>query len=517
MSSVYVGKEPLMYTVLLVDDEIDILNSLMNLIDWPVYGIENILTARNGSEALQKLAQQNINLLITDISMPNIDGITLLKEVRIKYPHIRCIILSSYSDFSYAKEAISLGVENYLLKPIQKDELDNSIRKSLDNISVHKHVMKSLFLDNVLYRWITNDISNEELASRSRHINVNIYFRNYCVVLIKSKHPNSLDKLLTNFLLQFQISYDAYHFVDYSGCHVIILGNHIITQDSVHNHLKAAIDEHTCPSDFRAAIGIIAAGYEQVYLSYQSAQDTLLLCHSLTGQHILLAETLTSLDISDYQINQIASYLQNSLDSFSENGVSALLQELFPNLIDYPLQEINSFFNMLSIKLFRLLISMGLIDATAEENIIINSYYFEEHPTIDALHTCFYELLSINLILIKKNLNRLSPICLLAMQYVSLNFTDHVSIKEFCTKNNMNASYFGFLFKKETGVYFNDYISQIRINHAMILLKKTNHKISQISTMCGFANTSYFILTFKKRTGISPANFRQLLAEKASE
>ena len=81
----------------------------------------------------------------------------------------------------------------------------------------------------------------------------------------------------------------------------------------------------------------------------------------------------------------------------------------------------------------------------------------------------------------------------------------------------MNASYFGFLFKKETGVYFSDYISQIRINYAMILLKKTNHKISQISTMCGFANTSYFILTFKKRTGISPANFRQLLAEKTSE
>lgn len=502
-----------MYTVLLVDDEIDILNSLKNLIDWPVYGIENILTARNGIEALQTIEQQTINLLITDITMPDMDGITLLKEVRIKYPHIRCIILSSYSDFSYAKEAISLGVENYLLKPIQKDELDNSIRKSLDNLSMHKHVMKTLFLDNVLYRWITNDISSEELANRSRHINVNIYFRNYCVVLIKSKHQNSLDKLLTNFLLLLQRSYDAYHFVDYSGYHVIILGSHTIMQDSVHNHLKNTIDDLAYTNDFHAAIGIVATGNEQVALSYQSAQDTLLLCHSLSGQHIFLAETLQSLDISDYQLNQIANYLQTSLDSYSESSANALLQELFPNLTDYPLQEINSFFNMLSVRLFRLLISMGLIDTTAEENIIINSYYFEEHPTMDAILNCFNELLSINLILIKKNLNRLSPICLLAMQYVSANFTDHVSIKEFCAKNNINASYFGFLFKKETGVYFNDYISQIKINHAMILLKKTNHKISQISTMCGFANTSYFILTFKKRTGISPANFRQLQKE----
>lgn len=502
-----------MYTVLLVDDEIDILNSLKNLIDWPVYGIENVLTTRNGLEALQIIEQQTINLMITDITMPNMDGITLLKEVRIRYPHIRCIILSSYSDFSYAKEAISLGVENYLLKPIQKDELDNSIRKSLDNLSMHKHVMKTLFLDNVLYRWITNDISSEELANRSRHINVNIYFRNYCVVLIKSKYQNALDKLLTNFLLLLQRSYDAYHFVDYSGYHVIILGSHTITQDSVHNHLKNIMDELAYTNDFHAAIGIVAVGNEQVALSYQSAQDTLLLCHSLSGQHILLAETLQSLDISDYQLNQIANYLQTSLDSYSESSANALLQELFPNLTDYPLQEINSFFNMLSVRLFRLLISMGLIDTTAEENIIINSYYFEEPPTMDTILSCFNELLSINLILIKKNLNRLSPICLLAMQYVSANFTDHVSIKEFCAKNNINASYFGFLFKKETGVYFNDYISQIKINHAMILLKKTNHKISQISTMCGFANTSYFILTFKKRTGISPASFRQLHKE----
>ncbi|MBR4060378.1 MAG: response regulator [Lachnospiraceae bacterium] len=503
-----------MYTVLLVDDEEDILNSLMNIIDWPVYGIENILTAHNGSDALKKLEQQPVNLLITDISMPDMDGITLLKEVRGKYPHIRCIILSSYSDFSYAKEAISLGVENYLLKPIQKDELDNSIRKSLDNLSMHKHIMKTLFLDNILYRWVTNDISSEELSGHSRHINVNIYFRNYCVVLIRSTRQSPLDKLLTNYLSHLQTSYEAYYFVDYRGYHVVILGGHTITQNCVYNHFLSAIDESAYTNDFHAAIGIIATGNEQVGLSYQSATDTLLLCHNLTGQHILLAEKRDTIDIGDYQLNQITNYLQSSLDSFSKSSTDALLQELFPGLVDYPLQEINSFFNMLSIRLFRLLISMGLIDSTAEENIIINSYHFEEHPTQETLHICFNELLSINLILIKKNLNRLSPICLLAMQYVSANFTEHVSIKEFCSKNNMNASYFGFLFKKETSIYFNDYISQIRVNHAMMLLKNTNHKISQISTMCGFANTSYFILTFKKKTGVSPANFRQSIIEK---
>lgn len=500
-----------MYTVLLVDDEADILNSLKNIIDWPVYGIENVLTACDGVDALQKLGEQPVNLLITDISMPNMDGITLLKQVREKYPHIRCIFLSSYSDFSYAREAIALGVENYLLKPIKSDELDNSIRKCLDNLSMHKHIMRSLFMDNVLYRWITNDISNEELAERSRYIHVNIYFRNYCVLLIKASHQSSIEQLLSPFLLQLQTTYDTYHFIDYKGRHVIILGGHTIAQNAVYDTLQSTLTKTLYSHDFVASIGTIAMGSEQVPLSYQRATDSLLLCRTLTGQQITLAENPVSLDITDYQLNQIADFLKNLLDTDTEISAEPLFQELFIHLDEYSLTEINSFINMLSIRLFRFLISQGLLDAQAEESFIVNFYHFEEYPDKEALYKCFNDLLTINLILIKKNMNRLSPICLLAMQYISANFTDHVSIKEFCGRHNANASYFGFLFKKETGIYFNDYINQVRINHAMMLLKNTNYKISQISTMCGFGNTSYFILCFKKRTGLSPANFKQML------
>lgn len=504
-----------MYTVLLVDDEGDILNSLINIIDWPVYGIENVLTAHDGLDALQKLESHPVNLLITDIGMPNMDGITLLKQVREKFPLIRCIILSSYSDFSYAKEAISLGVENYLLKPIKSDELDNSIRKCLDNLSMHKHIMRSLFMDNVLYRWITNDISNEELTERSKHIQVNIYFKNYCVILLKASHQNSFDQLLRPFLLQLQTTYDTYHFKDYKGRHVVILGGHTITQNTVYDTLQSTLSQTAYPHDFVASIGTIAMGSEQVPLSYQRATDSLLLCHTLAGQQITLAETPISLSITDYQLGQISDFLKQSLDSDTELSTFPLFEELFMHLEEYSLSEINSFINTLSVRLFRFLVSQGLIDAQAEESFIVNFYHFEEAPTKEALYKCFDDLLTINLILIKRNMNRLSPICLLAMQYVSDNFTDHVSIKEFCSRHNANASYFGFLFKKETGIYFNDYINQIRINHAIMLLKNTNYKVSQISTMCGFGNTSYFILCFKKRTGLSPANFKQLLTQTA--
>lgn len=500
-----------MYTVLLVDDEADILNSLKNIIDWPVYGIENVLTACDGLDALQRLDEQPVDLLITDINMPNMDGITLFKKVRTSYPHIRCIFLSSYSDFAYAKEAIALGVENYLLKPIKCEELNNSIHKALDNLSMHRDIMWTLFLDNILYRWVTNDISNEELTERSRHIHVNIYFRNYCVVLIKATHQASSDKLLSAFFLQLRETYDAYHFVDYNGYHVIILGGHTIIQDAIHTTLQTTLKQIDYPHDFLVSVGTVSNGSEQVASSYQSAFDSMLLCRTLGGQQIVLAENSTAFNISEYQLNQIANFLKEAAEANSEISTQPLFQELFSQLSDSTLQEINSFINTLAVRLFHLLISLGLIDTQEEESIIINSYHFEEYPSNDDLLKCFNDLLTINLIQIKKHLNRLSPICLLAMQYVSSNFTDHVSIKDFCCKHNANASYFGFLFKKETGIYFNDYISQIRINHAMMLLKNTNYKVSQICKMSGFVNTSYFILCFKKRTGLSPASFKQML------
>jgi len=104
------------------------------------------------------------------------NGLELVRHVRQTYPNTRCILLTSYSDFSYAKETISLGIENYLLKPFNTEELDNSIRKSLDNISMHKRVIATLFMDNILYRWVINDISFDELTERSKYTGINLFF-----------------------------------------------------------------------------------------------------------------------------------------------------------------------------------------------------------------------------------------------------------------------------------------------------------------------------------------------------
>lgn len=499
-----------MYTVLLVDDEEDVLNNLKNTIDWPVYGAEIILTAKDGLDALEKLKSHFVNLLITDIRMPHMDGIQLIKRVHEEYPYTRCIFLSSYSDFSYAKEALSLGVENYILKPFNINELENSIRQSLDNISMHKHIMHTLFLDNVLYRWINDDISMDELSERSKHISINIYFRNYCVLLLDFAQKKLLDTFLSSLFSLLNALYDVYHFVNYDGYHVVILGGHAVTQESISSALKQVEENHHFSTQYFASVGIVANGCENVFQSYQSALEGMLSQQISPDQHIHMAASNVSLELTPYQLNLITDYLKMPDLSVEEKQITSLFHEIFSDIHSYSLQDTNAYVHIVSVRLALRLTTLGLIDSEDKNNIINTSYHFETSPSEHELNRWFSSLLSICHALIRKHEKHLSPIVLSAMDYISANYAEYASIKDFCNKHNMNASYFGLRFRKETGIYFNDYVNQIRINHAIQLIQHSNLKIAEICQKIGFINTSYFILCFKKQTGVSPSKFRQL-------
>ena len=506
-----------MYAVLLVDDETDVLDSLQSIIDWPMYGIEKVLTASNGLEAYDVIHSQHVDLMITDISMPGMDGISLFRKVHEEYPFIRCIFLSSYSDFTYAREAISLGVENYLLKPIQVGELNSSIRKSLDNISMHKHIAQNLFLDNILYRWITDTISHDELTERCRHININLYFRQYCVLVIRMQQRDYIRRPVAAFISRFQPPFDAYHFIDYNGCLIFIIGGHNLTQNHIRSMLTESMRECGFEADYLAAIGTVAEGSTGVPQSYQSALDTLQLHQNASGQLIVCANEITFIEISEYQLNQIISVLTSESRQSEDNDFHMLFHMLFGDCTEYSLDDINDFMNVFPFRLIRHAISFGLIRVDAKLGLAGTACHFEDPPSEKDLYKWFSNILSICQILIRQSANLLSPVIMQAMRYAEENYASYVSIKDFCAKHNMNASYLGFTFKKETGIYFSDYITQIRISRAADLLRHSSYKISRISEMVGFTNSSYFIACFRKQIGILPVRYRQLYAEKKEE
>ena len=180
-----------MYNVMLVDDEIYMLNGLKHIINWEAYGFEIVGTASNGLKALELSKTLDIDIILTDVKMPKMNGLELIHALKEAKPHIKFIILSGYNDFDYVKEALQLGIENYLLKPINEEELLQTLINIVKKIEVaHTAYIKaledsSILKNNILNRWITHTISMSELCERAQLLDLDLTASHYIISVMQ--------------------------------------------------------------------------------------------------------------------------------------------------------------------------------------------------------------------------------------------------------------------------------------------------------------------------------------------
>ncbi|WP_394884061.1 response regulator, partial [Clostridium tertium] len=175
-----------MYDVMLVDDEKLITQGLMNIIDWENLGLKVREIAHNGEEALNKFKEKAVDIIVTDISMPKLTGLELISEIRKINSKTRFTILTGYDEFAYAKEAIKYGVESYILKPINEEELEEvmaSIVRSLD----YKKKEKNILLDKnrKLIQYLEEILDENFIYDMKDSISIDIYNKIYTVANIK--------------------------------------------------------------------------------------------------------------------------------------------------------------------------------------------------------------------------------------------------------------------------------------------------------------------------------------------
>ena len=184
------------------------------------------------------------------------DGLSLLKAVRSTYPDTHCLILTAYEEFDYARQAMQLGVENYLLKPLELEEMEESIERALDNIYANRRISHRLFRNNVFTRWVNRTISTVELAERANLLKLNLYLPEYCVVVFRKKqHALSLSSYCQSCLEQLSVYYDVHHFKDDSDRHVLILGGGQLNTQQITNILSAEAHRRNLGHLLMAAVG----------------------------------------------------------------------------------------------------------------------------------------------------------------------------------------------------------------------------------------------------------------------
>lgn len=494
-----------MYTILLADDEVSVLDSLKTSIPWQQYGFNTILTATNGAQALELFKKNHIDLLITDIRMPNMDGLELIEQISVLSPATRRVLLTAYSEFEYARKAVILGVENYLIKPIKIDEIEKTIEQAVDNIYISRENSKPLFQNNILLRWLTGNINPEELSERSSFLDINIYLSNYCVICIKTKMSSNITSVIySSFTKKLSSLYDIYQVLDDQERLVMIIGGAAINIDLLRSVLTDVFRQKSIITT-KAAIGIIVSDNLSLGRSYQTACHELDMSDISLPDNIVIANNSLHLKNTDLLIEKIRVLFYDSDEEKRTNGFKEVAENLYITVSPGCKESaIITLKHCLLEIFFTEFPNLKAIQEAISNRIML---FADNSENID-LELAIVELLEYSCLLFKYHFEQLSPVVQLAISYIHNNYSDSISIKEFCVKNKMNTSYLGYIFKKETGMFFNIYLNQYRICCSISLLRDTDLKISEIAQKIGFSSATYYITCFRNQTGLSPIKYR---------
>ncbi|MEK4327268.1 response regulator [Paenibacillus sp. FSL R7-0312] len=516
-----------MYSVLIVDDELSIREGLVTLLDWESLGYQVVDTAANAVEARHKYELYTPDLMIIDIRMPGKDGLELIRELREEEADMHIIILSGYADFSYAKRALSYGIDNYLLKPVDEDELQQ-------------------------YLTSLSDVLNARTIDRRNHAAVKVWSREMLVqsLLMKSRlHPAApvmMDPVLESGLL-----WDSYQ--------VVLI--RLLLQDHADNGPSTAVKARLTASFENNSWGIVFSldSYLGVLLqpSYQKE-----LVRKLIVQNIREASAaegleciITAGDMVD-SLDELSVSHQSALarmkDHFfydepgmigpdslkmksglpvnlpdAESSLAPVMDRLYfamdtgnltviPSLIQeagdimtaaslsemavksYYVRTVTGLFNKLSLEFKELVQAQSRVDGQIQQ-----IYRHTSLPQLQRYITDLLEQYAGGII--RDEMNVLMKRML---DLIHRHYDENLKLETLADVFSYSSAYLGKLLKNSTGSSFNSYLDNVRIGRAKELLDQ-GCKIHQAASEVGFSDVDYFREKFKKITGLSPSVYRR--------
>lgn len=514
-----------MYSVLLVDDEGLITDGLKKLINWEKLGLYVRDTALNGEEALQKFKQNPVDIVITDITMPKLDGIGLIENIKSINDKVKFVILSGYDDFEYARQALRLGIENYILKPINEEELESTLintKKKLDNAEDNIVDVKELEIlrENILYRWVANSISSYELEERKFILRISLDCMFYVVSIIKlnedSRDNDNLRKVYEH-VKSFEKNYkDFAVFNDLDGNIVIIYASNEkkALEQKLYSYLKNIVENISdkFSLDYFVTIGNIEKSFNDVYKSYNTAlkmQDYLLI--NGYNKVVTYKDYEQEYNIKNNELNIDLSKIRAVILNKNKEEGKRYIDEMYDKLCSYEYVTPETLQNT-SIQ-----IMMNINKIASELNVENKKYNknlkklvldISNIQTIEQLKTRIKEEILEVIDKLKANSGDMSPVIRQVLKYINENYDEDISLKYLSEKYNINPSYLGQVFNKEVGESFSYYLNKVRNEKAKKLLLTTNIKVKDIAKMLGYEDTSYFYRKFKKYFGVSPNTLR---------
>lgn len=511
--------------ILIVDDEIITLKMLKNIIPFERLELEPVGFVQDGNSAYKIFTELQPDIVISDIRMNAMDGLELAKKIHDTHSQTKILLMSAYADFSYVKQAIQLGCSDYVLKPIDEDELIKSLEKMISEIKGNNNTKKIIdksekYIRNLeLYKYMRDNKGFNNVIRYKNDYNIN--FDKYYLILV-DENISSINEYMNKGNLEIiQQSYVENILED------IVVKKYfknMLVIDFESNKWLVIID---C-----ADINEIAGICKEIILSFhQNFKFSIITCFSKQAKNISELPTLynqvKNLREYDFYIGdtEILGYdyncVEQEIDRIHKIGLMKEAQQAVKNFdTEYAIKVLNELFEISAVfqpdalnEIYDFCIKLiYCIQDCLENSDEISKYNFtystlKQYGSLKELKA--FMMHTISLINNNKSEKKYSQIIEEGINIIENNYGENLSLNDICNKIAVSKNYFCYLFKREVGISPWTYLTQIRLKYAKRLLETTDLKTYEIAFKVGYDNPSYFSKIFKKTEDMTPNEYRE--------
>ena len=482
-----------MKNILIVDDDVNFRYAIRELVSWEEHDFRIIGEAIHGKQALEMIAKEQVDIVLTDMEMPIMNGVELTEQIKEHYPDILVIAMSAYDDFSFVKESMRLGASDYILK---QDYRPDTLLQLLKRLSIAQNEERQSVLlmtkkNDKYIRYLRGELPDMEIPENCRDRS------NLSVFVVRSSGEDALsdEALLREMKIIFFSKIEASEFLFVVQMNVSSSGGKVheryldtlksirdlFSEDVWIGYSEKMVDFKGLPREFeRAETALSNMLYEpkHLYFCYQeherrATENTEEMIYHTDGleadEEILLSGLMKKAQRDRPEKERLFGWFVTLFREFHENNKFPINNQRFKNFYDK----------------------------------------LQDCLTLGDMGDCFLEEAAISRNKASGSLSGVHQEIRKARRYIDKHFSEDISLKQLAEYIGLSENYFSNLFKKEMGENLKTYLNNVRIHKAKELLISTDLKDYEIAEMVGYNNPTYFAALFKKVEGMSVSDFRR--------
>lgn len=521
-----------MFKVLLVDDEAFFRQGLKELIDWEKCGFIVAGETDNGEDALDLIAENPPDVVITDIRMPVMDGMELIqKSVQERGSTTKFIIVSGYDEFEYAQKAVKYGVCDFILKPIDESAMEETLcglRIRLEREAAEASRSKSSRSSGIIASLISGQFSEAEAKEWGEQLGLSAAGP-FTYLFAEPNEPAvsaSSNDLLSPKDIKQRINQAApgllpalpsFHTHEHRNRLGILVPEGLLPEGCSLRRLVLAIQdmlERETGQEICMYVGSAVLKLSQLKNAYLSAKETMLYKYTDEHRGVFFYDKLRDLPRNDV-IMEHAGFraLNDAMEENNESAIRKAVNDLFDEFRNrrFVPEAVRTSIHRCVSEALESLNTMGADTGELHFKGPMLSWY-DRSLTASALKELFASfVLECSRLAASRRKTIAKGGIHKVISYVDSNYADNISLKSIAAHFYMNPVYLGQLFKKNAGVYFNEYVLQLRVNEAKRLLRQSDSRVYEIADKVGFSNAEYFVSQFEKLENMTPTEYRNSL------